>query len=191
MKKLIKDRFQESIDTKLKILNDEVILDQIENLAKKVIDIYNKGGTVFFAGNGGSAADAQHLAAELVSRFYLERDGLAAHALTVDTSILTAIANDYSFKKVFSRQIEANAKKGDIFIGISTSGNSENIITAIETAKKNGIYTAGLTGKDGGKMNDLLDLNIVVPSEDTPRIQESHILIGHILCEIVEAQMAK
>ena len=185
----IKSIIEKSIQTKEKILNNEEMIKKIKKGAEEIIKIYKKNGTVFFAGNGGSAADAQHLAAELVSRFYLERKGLAAQALTVDTSILTAIANDYNFERVFGRQIEANAKEGDLFIGISTSGNSKNILEAIKVAKEKKMYVIGLTGKDGGKMKAECDLLLNVPSGDTPRIQESHIMIGHILCEIIESEM--
>ena len=138
------------------------------------------------AGNGGSAADAQHIAAEFVSRFNFDRPGLPALALTTDTSILTAVGNDYGYDKLFRRQIEANGVGGDIFLGISTSGNSPNILQALEAARLKGIMTFGLTGKTGGKMRELCDYCLCVPSEDTPRIQEAHILIGHTLCAMVE-----
>ncbi len=141
-------------------------------------------------GNGGSAADCQHIAAELVGRFKSEREGLPAIALTTDTSILTAIGNDYSFNEIFARQIEALANKGDLVIGISTSGNSENVIRGILKAKKIGCYTVGLLGKDGGKLKNLVDLAIIIPSNNTPRIQECHILIGHIACEIVDKEFS-
>ena len=137
----------------------------------------------------GSAADAQHLAAELVSKFYLERKGLASEALNANTSILTAIGNDYDFNRVFARQLEANARKGDVFVGLSTSGNSANILEALSYCKNNGVLSIGFTGETGGKMNDLCDLMLKVPAKDTPRVQESHIMIGHILCELVEKEL--
>ncbi|MGC8555054.1 MAG: D-sedoheptulose-7-phosphate isomerase, partial [Candidatus Acidulodesulfobacterium sp.] len=159
-----------------------------EEISKTIISAYDKGGKVFIAGNGGSAADAQHIAAELVSRFYKERKALAAESLTVNTSNLTAIANDYDFSVVFSRQLEANARKDDVFWGISTSGNSKNILTAINTAKNIGMKIIGFTGGNGGKMagRGMCDHLIKIPSNDTPRIQENHILIAHIICELVE-----
>lgn len=141
------------------------------------------------AGNGGSAADAQHLAGEFVSRFYFERPGLPSLALTTDTSILTAIGNDYGYERLFARQIEANGKEGDVFIGISTSGNSDNIIEALKTCREKDITTIGMTGEIGGRMTELCDYCIKVPSQETPRIQESHILIGHIICSIAEESL--
>ena len=144
------------------------------------------GKKLLIFGNGGSAADAQHIAAELTGRYKSERRGLPAIALTTDTSALTAIGNDYGYKEVFKRQVEALAKKGDVALGISTSGNSKNVIKALKKAKKMGCKTIGFSGKDGGKMNEVCDINIVVPSNDTPRIQEMHILIGHIICQAVD-----
>ena len=144
------------------------------------------GGKLLFCGNGGSAADAQHLAAELVSRYKAERRGLPAIALTTDSSILTAIGNDYSFDRVFARQVEALARPGDMVIGISTSGNSPNILAALEAARKQGAVAAGLTGRDGGRMVGLADPLLIVPSPNTPRIQEMHILLGHALCDAIE-----
>ncbi len=144
------------------------------------------GNKVLLCGNGGSAADAQHIAAELTGRYKIERKGLPAIALTTDTSALTAIGNDYGFEYIFSRQVEALAQKGDLLIGISTSGNSANVVYAMQKAKEMGCRVIGLSGKGGGKMNDVCDLNIIVPSDDTARIQEMHILIGHILCQLVD-----
>lgn len=164
------------------------LLDKIETLGKILTDTLKKGSKVLLIGNGGSAADCQHIAAELVGRFKNERKGLPAIALTTDTSILTAVGNDYSFNEIFARQIEALANQGDLVIGISTSGNSENVIKGILKAKEVGCYTVGLLGKGGGKLKDLVDLAIVVPSDNTPRIQECHILIGHIICEIVDKE---
>jgi D-sedoheptulose 7-phosphate isomerase len=158
----------------------------IETACKVMVAALKDGKKVLIAGNGGSAADAQHIAAELSGRFVKERKALPGIALTVDTSALTAIANDYGYHHVFSRQVEALAQPGDLFIGISTSGNSQGILNAFETAAKIGCKTLGLSGRDGGKMNSLCDLNIVVPSDVTARIQEMHILIGHIMCKAVD-----
>ena len=188
MKNTIKKRFAEARTLLELTSNSEEILNTVENISKTIISAYDKGGKVFIAGNGGSAADAQHIAAELVSRFYKERKALAAEGLTVNTSNLTAIANDYDFSVVFSRQLEANARKGDVFWGISTSGNSKNILTAINTAKNIGMEIIGFTGGNGGKMTEpgMCGHLIKIPSNDTPRIQENHILIAHIICELVE-----
>lgn len=168
----------------------QLVIDQltgdIETACNMMTSTLKSGNKVLFAGNGGSAADAQHLAAELTGRFVKERQALPGIALTVDTSALTAIANDYHYDRVFSRQVEAFARPGDLFIGISTSGNSQGILNAFETATKLGCKTLGLSGRDGGKMNGLCDLNIVVPSNATARIQEMHILIGHIMCQAVD-----
>ncbi|MES2062192.1 MAG: D-sedoheptulose 7-phosphate isomerase [Bacteroidota bacterium] len=158
----------------------------IETACKLMVAVLKDGKKVLIAGNGGSAADAQHIAAELSGRFVKERKALPGIALTVDTSALTAIANDYGYHHVFSRQVEALAQPGDLFIGISTSGNSQGILNAFETATKIGCKTLGLSGRDGGKMKSLCDLNIVVPSDVTARIQEMHILIGHIMCKAVD-----
>jgi D-sedoheptulose 7-phosphate isomerase len=164
----------------------ETLGSDIEKACELMTTALKGGHKVLFAGNGGSAADAQHLAAELTGRFVKERKALPGIALTVDTSALTAIANDYHYDRVFARQLEAFALPGDLFIGISTSGNSQGILNAFETATKLGCKTLGLSGRDGGKMNGICDLNIVVPSNTTARIQEMHILIGHILCKAVD-----
>lgn len=187
----IKEYIEKSIETKQKILNSEILIDDIRKVSAIIVNAYRKGNKVLFAGNGGSAADAQHLACELVSKFYFERLALNAIALNTNTSVITAIGNDSSFEQIYSRQIEANGVKGDIFIAISTSGNSKNIIWAIEQAKKQGIITVGLTGETACKMDDLCDLIIKVPSDETPIIQESHIMIGHILCAVVEGNLIK
>ncbi|GGH19917.1 D-sedoheptulose 7-phosphate isomerase [Mucilaginibacter phyllosphaerae] len=158
----------------------------IETACNTMVSVLKNGKKVLIAGNGGSAADAQHIAAELSGRFVKERIALPGIALTVDTSALTAIANDYGYNHVFSRQVEALAQPGDLFIGISTSGNSQGILNAFEAAAKIGCKTLGLSGRDGGKMNGICDLNIIVPSDVTARIQEMHILIGHILCKAVD-----
>jgi len=164
----------------------DTLTGDIETGCEMICTAIKNGNKVLLAGNGGSAADAQHIAAELSGRFVKERKALPGIALTVDTSALTAIANDYGYEHVFSRQVEALARPGDLFIGISTSGNSQGILNAFEAAKKLSCKTLGLSGRDGGKMNGLCDLNIVVPSNITARIQEMHILIGHILCKAVD-----
>ena len=164
----------------------DTLTADIELACELMTTTINNGNKVLLAGNGGSAADAQHIAAELSGRFVKERKALPGIALTVDTSALTAIANDYGYEYVFSRQVEALARPGDLFIGISTSGNSQGILNAFEAATKIGCKTLGLSGRDGGKMNALCDLNIVIPSNVTARIQEMHILVGHILCKAVD-----
>jgi D-sedoheptulose 7-phosphate isomerase len=170
-------------------LKDKEILKTIEKVSKEIINAFKNQKKVLLCGNGGSAADAQHIAAELSGKFYLDREPLFAEALHCNTSFLTAVANDYSFEDVFARAVKAMGKKGDILIGISTSGNSENVIRAIKVANKMGMITVGLTGKTGGKMKGICHYLIRVPSTDTPRIQEAHILIGHIICEIVEKEI--
>lgn len=188
---VIEKRIRESIEAKARILSEAVIPAQIYLAADRIVECYRKHrGVVYFCGNGGSAADAQHLAAELVSRFYLEREGLASQALTVNTSVLTAIANDYDYERVFARQVEAFVKPGDVVVGLSTSGNSRNVLAALAKAKERGAWTLGLAGASGGRMREVCDCCIQAPSSDTPRVQECHILLGHILCEIVEARMA-
>ena len=164
----------------------DTLVPDIERACQLMISTLQGGKKVLIAGNGGSAADAQHIAAELSGRFVKNRKALPGIALTTDTSALTAIANDYGYDYVFARQVEALAQPGDLFIGISTSGNSEVVLRAFKTAKEMGCHTLGLSGRDGGKMNGLCDLNIVVPSELTARIQEMHILIGHILCQAID-----
>lgn len=181
-----KKYIQDSIDAKTKILNDENILATINQIADVIVDAYKKDKKVLTAGNGGSAGDAQHIAGELVSKFFFDRPGLSAFSLATDTSILTAIGNDYGYEKSFSRQIQANAKEGDVFIGISTSGNSKNIVMALEEAKKKGVITVGLVGEKECDMDQWCDYIIHVPSASTPTIQESHIMIGHIVCALVE-----
>lgn len=185
----ITKQISDSVEVKTKILQDGDLLKQIEAVANKTIEAYKNNKKTLIAGNGGSAADAQHIAGEFVSRFYFDRPGLASIALTTDTSILTAIGNDYGYERVFARQVEANGSEGDVFIGISTSGNSKNIVEAITAAKERGIFTVGFTGAKGGIMKEMCDICICVPSNETPRIQESHIVIGHILCAIVEKEI--
>ena len=185
----IKNIIKESIGVKELILSDEELISNIEKAAQIIIDCYRNGGKVLFCGNGGSAADAQHLAAELSGRFYYDRPALEAEALHVNTSYLTAVGNDYSFDQIYSRILSASGKTGDVLVGISTSGNSKNVLEAQKVAKQKGMKIISLTGESGGKMKDLTDCLINVPSKLTPRIQESHILIGHIICQIVEEEL--
>ncbi len=186
MRSYIKEQLNESIKIKQMIYNDKSIISLIQDIAEEIIRVFKNGNKTLIAGNGGSAADAQHMAGEFVSKFYFDRHGLPAIALSTDTSIITAIGNDYGFERLFARQVQAIGVKGDIFIGISTSGNSSNIIKALEESKQLGLTTVGLTGQNGGKMPNLCDYCIKVPSTETPRIQEAHILIEHILCALVE-----
>tara|TARA_B100001057_G_C22867219_1_gene957079 strand:+ start:3297 stop:3878 length:582 start_codon:yes stop_codon:yes gene_type:complete len=185
----IKNQISESIDLKKLILNDKNILTLLSKVSDQCLNAIKSNKKIILAGNGGSAADAQHIAAEFVSKFNMDRKSIPALALTTDTSIITSISNDYDFSQIFSRQIESLGNEGDIFIGISTSGNSENIIQALKEGKKRGIINVGLTGKNGGKMKDLCDFCLCVPSLDTPRIQESHLMIEHILCGIIEEEL--
>lgn len=189
MKTFIKNYIQDSIDTKSKILADESLTERIQKAAEIIISAYKNNKKVLTAGNGGSAGDAQHIAAELVSKFFLERPALCAIALTTNTSILTSVGNDYEHKLVFARQIEAHANSGDVFIAISTSGNSQNILYAIKAAKNKGAVVIGLVGGKPSEMDNLCDITIKVPFEITPIIQESHIMIGHIICALVEKTM--
>ena len=175
----------EHIETAKKM---QELLPLIEDAAKLCIDSLKSKGRVLICGNGGSAADAQHIAAELSGRFKKERNALAGIALSVDTSALTAISNDYGFDRVFSRQVEAYGRQGDILIGISTSGNSKNVIEAAQTAREIGLSVIILSGKDGGRLKSLGDVNIVVPSQNTPRIQEMHIMIGHMVCALIDKE---
>lgn len=186
---MIQNRISSSIAVKEKLLKNTALLDTVEAVAKEMLRAFQQGGKVLFCGNGGSAADAQHLAAELSGRFYSDREPLYSEALHVNTSYLTAVANDYSYNEIFSRMIRAQGRKGDVLVGISTSGNSANVLKAFEEAKKLGVITVAMTGESGGKMKDMVNYLINVPSTDTPRIQESHILVGHILCEWVELNM--
>lgn len=171
------------------IQQDKALLNQVAQTAQTIVDCLHNGGKVLLAGNGGSAADAQHIAGEFVSRFHYDRPGLPAIALTTDTSILTAIGNDYGYERLFSRQVQALGREGDVFIGISTSGNSANVIAAFEEAQKLKLTTIGLTGITGGKMADMCNITLRMPSKETPKIQEGHIAIGHIICGLVEAAM--
>ncbi len=184
----IKHIIAESIRVKNEILQSESMIAQLEEVANIITRAFQDGKKVLFCGNGGSAADAQHLAAEFSGRFYTDRDALPAEALHTNTSYLTAVANDYSYDVVYSRLVKGIGNEGDVLVGLSTSGNSKNIVEAFLTAKNKGITTVGLTGITGGKMKECSDYLFAVPSSDTPRIQESHILLGHILCQLVEEQ---
>ncbi|MCI0504754.1 MAG: D-sedoheptulose 7-phosphate isomerase [Gammaproteobacteria bacterium] len=185
----IKSHLKASCAVKQQILANNDILDSIRKAAVLCIEALKNGRKVMLAGNGGSAADAQHIAAELVGRFETERPGLPALALSVNTSTVTAVANDYNFNNIFRRQVQALGQAGDIFIGISTSGNSANVIAAIEQCKTQGITVIGMTGESGGKMRELCDLCIRVPASNTARIQESHITIGHIICSLIDSAL--
>jgi D-sedoheptulose 7-phosphate isomerase len=182
----IKDIIQSSISVKQQILENDALLNTVYDVAEAITSSLNNKGRIYFCGNGGSAADAQHLAAEFSGRFYTDRKALPAEALHCNTSYLTAVANDYSYDVVYARLIDGIGDKGDVLIGLSTSGNSANIVRAFETAREKGIITVGFTGLSGGTMKGLSDHLINVPSTDTPRIQESHIMIGHIICQLVE-----
>jgi D-sedoheptulose 7-phosphate isomerase len=191
MKDHIKNILQSSISVKSSILNNAELLATIEQVVEKLVNAFKNGNKVLFCGNGGSAADAQHLAAEFSGRFYSDRDPLPSDALHCNTSYLTAVANDYGYDLVYSRMIKGIGKAGDVLIGLSTSGNSVNITNALQSAHDLGMITVGFTGEGGGKMKALCDYLVNVPSNDTPRIQESHITIGHIMCQLVEEQLFK
>jgi D-sedoheptulose 7-phosphate isomerase len=187
----IREQIEESLKVKKLLLDDEKIQASIKESAALCCEALRKDKKIIFAGNGGSAADAQHLAGELVNRFGFDRPGLSAISLTTDTSIITSISNDYGYEKLFSRQVQALGKKGDVLIALSTSGNSENIINGIKEARSKGITIIGLTGRSGGNMAILCDICLKVPSDDTPRIQETHILVGHIICSKIENSLFK
>ena len=186
MSEQIKHIISESIAVKQQLLNDETIIAKLDAVTNIMVTAFKNGKKVLFCGNGGSAADAQHLAAEFSGRFYLDREALPAEALHVNTSYLTAIANDYSYEVAYARLIKGIAHAGDVLVGLSTSGNSPNIIAAFKAAKEKGMITVGFTGESGGKLKELSDHLFNVPSTDTPRIQESHIMLGHIICQLVE-----
>lgn len=185
----IKNIIKASIETKQQILKDEKLLKTIETVIEVIVTAFKNGNRVYFCGNGGSAADAQHLAAEFSGRFYIDRKALPAEALHCNTSYLTAVANDYSFDDIYARLIDGIGQSGDVLAGLSTSGNSKNIIKAFEKAKEKGIITIGFTGTTGGQIKSLSDHLINIPSTDTPRIQESHILVGHIICQLAEERI--
>ena len=191
MKSIIERLLKESITVKQAILADNKLLDTLEQVATACVAALLSGNKVLLAGNGGSASDAQHIAAELVGRFEIERSGLAAIALNTNVSNITAIANDFGYEAIFSRQIEAIGCKGDVFFGFSTSGNSANVVKAIQTAKDMGIMTVGMSGDGGGAIRKMADYCLCVPSKNTARVQESHITIGHILCALIEDSMAQ
>lgn len=188
MQQLIDAEFQAHLQSANKIF---ALTQEVEKVAKILTNALDKGNKILICGNGGSAADAQHFAAELTGRYKKERKGLSAIALSVDTSALTAIGNDYGFEFVFSRQVEALAKSGDVLFGISTSGNSANVLNAAKVAKDLGAVVVGLSGRDGGALNQISDINLIMPDNDTPRIQELHILVIHILCDIIERSYLK
>jgi D-sedoheptulose 7-phosphate isomerase len=186
---LLQSRITASIQLKQQLLGNTQLLETVTKVAEMAADAYRNGNKVMWCGNGGSAADAQHLAAELSGRFYYDRPPLNSDAFHVNTSYLTAVANDYSYDQVYSRLVQAMCRKGDILIGLSTSGNSGNVVKAFEKAREMGVTTVGFTGETGGKMKPFCDYLINIPSTDTPRIQECHMLLGHTLCEIVEQQL--
>jgi len=185
----IKSIIQKSIDTKARMLESDELVASIQQCADVWVSCLNKKGKVLFCGNGGSAADAQHIAAELSGRFYFDRAPLFAEALHVNTSYLTAVANDYSYDVVYERMVQSKGAEGDVLVGISTSGNSKNVVLAMKEAQRMGMVTIGFTGEAGGEMRNYSDILINIPSTDTPRIQECHILVGHIICELTEASL--
>ena len=182
----IKNIIQASIEVKTKILNDDKLLLTVNDCVNVMVSAFEKGKKVLFCGNGGSASDAQHLAAEFSGRFYTDREALPAEALHCNTSYITAVANDYSYDVIYSRLVKGIGNEGDILVGLSTSGNSKNIVKAFEVAKEKGMTTIAFTGSSGGKLKHHADFLLNVPSDDTPRIQESHITLGHIICQLVE-----
>jgi len=186
---IIEKNLKTSIEIKTELLENSDLMNRITKLSLDIVDCYNNGGKVLFCGNGGSAADAQHLAAELSGRYYYDRPPLSSEALHVNTSYLTAVANDYSYDEVYARLIKAIGKPEDFLIGLSTSGNSKNVVKALEVANNLGMTTVGFTGQNGGAMKDICQELFAIPSNDTPRIQECHMLIGHSVCEIVESQL--
>ena len=186
MIQLLISRIQASIDLKTSLLSNDAILNNVQNIVNDIVTCYKNDGKVLWAGNGGSAADAQHLAAELSGRFYYDRPPLFSEALHVNTSYTTAVANDYSYDVIYSRLTQAMGRKGDVLIGLSTSGNSTNVIKALEVANQIGMVTIAFTGETGGKMKDTAKYLINIPSKDTPRIQECHMILGHTICELVE-----
>lgn len=183
----IKEVVRESIATKQALLEEEETLELVEQVVEACVEAFRSGKKVLFCGNGGSAADAQHLAGELSGRFYLDREPLFAEAMHVNTSFLTAVANDYSYEEAFARMVRAAGREGDVLFALSTSGNSPNILAAIDSARRMKMKVVGMTGRKGGKFPGLCDFVLKVPSDNTPRIQECHILLGHIICELVEA----
>lgn len=188
VKQTIKDEFSSHLETINKVI--ETMEESLALASQLAVETLKNGNKILLCGNGGSAADAQHIAAELTGRYKTERRGLPGIALTTDTSALTAIGNDYGYDRVFDRQVEALANKGDLIIGISTSGNSKNIVSALKLGRELGCKTLGLSGRDGGAMNEVCDINLIVPSNNTPRIQEMHILFGHTICQIIDNELS-
>ncbi|MDG2263778.1 MAG: D-sedoheptulose 7-phosphate isomerase [Flavobacteriales bacterium] len=189
MKSRINKCISNSVENYQRVLNDEILQENIENIVVKSVEAFRNDKKMLFCGNGGSASDAQHIAAELSGRFYSDRPPLYAEALHVNSSYMTAVANDYGYDETYARLLEACGRKGDILVGISTSGNSPNVVKALKKANEIGLTTIGFTGVNGGKMNDICDIMIKTPSDDTPRIQEAHILVGHIICQLIEEEM--
>jgi len=189
MKSRINKYIKSSVENYTRVLQDDILQENIQKIAIKSIAAFRDNKKMLLCGNGGSASDAQHIAAELSGRFYTDRPPLYAEALHVNSSYMTAVANDYGYDETYSRMLKACGRKGDILIGISTSGNSQNVVNALEKANEIGLTTVGFTGIKGGRMNDLCDIMIKVPSDDTPRIQEVHILVGHIICQLIEEEM--
>ena len=189
MKSRINKYIKSSVENYTRVLQDDILQENIQQIAIKSIAAFRDNKKMLLCGNGGSASDAQHIAAELSGRFYTDRPPLYAEALHVNSSYMTAVANDYGYDTTYARMVEAVGRKGDILIGISTSGNSSNVVKAMQKAKETGMRTVGFTGKDGGKMKDICDIMICVPSVNIPRIQEAHILIGHIICQLIEEEM--
>jgi len=189
MKSRINKCIKSSVENYTRVLQDDVLQENIQKIAIKSIAAFRDDKKMLLCGNGGSASDAQHIAAELSGRFYTDRPPLYAEALHVNSSYMTAVANDFGYEATYARMVEAAGRKGDILIGISTSGNSPNVVSAMQKAKEIGMLTVGFTGKNGGKMKEICDIMICIPSDDTPRIQEAHILIGHIICQLIEEEM--
>jgi len=185
----VQRQLRDTADNLSVMAGDQELLAAVADTAKACVDALRRGNKILFAGNGGSAADAQHLAGELVSRFAYDRPGLAAFALTTDTSVLTAIGNDYGYERLFARQVEAVGSAGDVLFGISTSGRSPNVLAALDVAHNKGLVAVGMTGRIGGQMAERCDYLLRVPSDVTPRVQEGHIAMGHAICQIIEAQM--
>ncbi len=189
MKSRINKCIKSSVESYTRVLQDDILQERIQKIVIKSIAAFKDNKKMLLCGNGGSASDAQHIAAELSGRFYADRPPLYAEALHGNSSYMTAVANDYGYEATYARMVEAVGRKGDVLLGISTSGNSPNVVRAMQKAKELGMLTVGLTGKDGGKMKDICDIMICVPSVDTPRIQEAHILIGHVICQLIEEEM--
>ena len=189
MKSRIKSSIKSSVENHTRVLNDSNLQINIERIVTNSIKAFKNDKKMLFCGNGGSASDAQHIVSELSGRFYKDRPPLYAEALHVNSSYMTAVANDYGYEETYARMVEASGRKGDVLVGISTSGNSPNVVKAMLNAKEIGMLTVGFTGAKGGKMKEICDIMIQVPSDDTPRIQEVHILVGHIICQLIEEEM--